>query len=83
LYCKVLARGVAISVQVTAAGGRRITWYAVSPSASVQVRETSVPVTVAESAGATSVGGAELAPGRFRAKNAEKIRANRIGFLLT
>jgi hypothetical protein len=47
------------------------------------VRETSVPVTDAESTGATSLGGAELAPGRFRAKNAEKIRANRIGFLLT
>jgi hypothetical protein len=83
LYCKVLARSVAISVQETAAGGRRITWYEVSPPAFVQVRETSVPVTDAESTGATSVGGEELAPGRFRAKNAEKISANRIGFLLT
>jgi hypothetical protein len=47
------------------------------------MRETSVPVTDAESTGAISVGGAELAPGRFRAKKAETIRANRIGFLLT
>jgi hypothetical protein len=47
------------------------------------VRETSVPDTDAESTGATTVGGAELAPVRFRTKNAEKIRANRIGFLLT
>jgi hypothetical protein len=46
------------------------------------VRETSVPVTDAESTGATSLGGAELAPGIFRANNAETIRANRIGFLL-
>jgi hypothetical protein len=46
------------------------------------VRETSVPVKDAESTGATSVGGAELAPGRFRRKNADTIRANRIGFLL-
>jgi hypothetical protein len=46
------------------------------------LRETSVPVTDAESTGATRVGGAELAPGRFRTKNAETIRANRIGFLL-
>jgi hypothetical protein len=83
LYCKVLARSVAISVQVTAAGGRRITWYEFSPPASVQVRETSVPDAEAESTGATSSGGEELAPGRFRAKNAETIRANRIGFLLT
>jgi hypothetical protein len=46
------------------------------------VRDTSVPVTDAESTGATSVGGAELAPGRFRTKKTEKIRTNRIGFLL-
>jgi hypothetical protein len=47
------------------------------------VRETSVPVTDAESTGATSFGGSEFAPGTFSAKNAETIRANRIGFLLT
>ena len=62
--------------------GSRITWYEVSPAASVHLRETSVPVTDAESTGATSLGGEELAPGRFRTKNADKSRANRIGFLL-
>jgi hypothetical protein len=60
-----------------------MTWYEFSPPASVHLRETLVPATDTESTGATSVGGAEFAPGRFRRKNAEMIRANRIGFLLT